>query len=639
MNIVPRLRFPVGLQARGPSVRLRFQPGLKGNKGDQGDQGLSGTITDATASALDAGEPPTVTLGGTPQNRTMQFGIPQGEKGDQGIPGVTDLVTPSDPGLMSPSLLSSLNGKADGTVEIVGDGLATGGGSLAADRTITVPAADQPEAEAGSVNDKAMTPLRTVQAIDAKVVFSGTMANAVTKPWVQKERENWSTADVGVSVSNSSAINASRLQTLLGELGPGGTLDVLPGNFPLEPIALTGLNSLKLVGKGTVFSSQFILDGDGVLIDLIGSTNIQFRNIGLHTSPELSVSEGLRADGASNFHLYESIIYGFKGPGIRLNGSPTVMGSGTIIRDAILLSNGLDGNAGQLQGYHHNDFSITGTQFGAFLPITNELTQRPGRGVLLDNCNNGYLGDNLVWQGKEGGLFQNCKYNRVIANRFEESRQAGLRYYSCSDFISIGNWINDNSTSVVGGYDAWEINAVIDSTFEGNVVFNWAHPTRQHRYSYAVTGGSTGNIFTGNKTKHANGAHLYLSADSSGNEFDGSASFSASSAVGPGSTVYVGPAGESSNITSLMVCGGRRCVSGLDLKLSNAPGSGETITATLIVDGVATGLACAVSGGNFSARGIGAVEVPAGAGINVRLVSSAGAASTMPRILVEAMKI
>lgn len=46
-------------------------------------------------------------------------------------------------------------------------GLATGGGDLSAGRTITVAIASQAEAEAGSANDKAMTPLRVKQAIDA----------------------------------------------------------------------------------------------------------------------------------------------------------------------------------------------------------------------------------------------------------------------------------------------------------------------------------------------------------------------------------------------------------------------------------------------------------------------------------------
>ena len=46
-------------------------------------------------------------------------------------------------------------------------GLATGGGALTADRTITVPKSSQAQAEAGTDDATAMTPLRTAQAIAA----------------------------------------------------------------------------------------------------------------------------------------------------------------------------------------------------------------------------------------------------------------------------------------------------------------------------------------------------------------------------------------------------------------------------------------------------------------------------------------
>lgn len=49
---------------------------------------------------------------------------------------------------------------------VTGAGLATGGGALTTDRTITVPAATQAQAEAGTDNATAMTPLRTSQAIN-----------------------------------------------------------------------------------------------------------------------------------------------------------------------------------------------------------------------------------------------------------------------------------------------------------------------------------------------------------------------------------------------------------------------------------------------------------------------------------------
>jgi len=56
-------------------------------EGEVGPVGPSGTITDATAIALSPGDSPSVTLGGTPSARTMEFGIPTGAQGVQGPPG------------------------------------------------------------------------------------------------------------------------------------------------------------------------------------------------------------------------------------------------------------------------------------------------------------------------------------------------------------------------------------------------------------------------------------------------------------------------------------------------------------------------------------------------------------------------
>ncbi len=53
--------------------------------------------------------------------------------------------------------------------EITVTGLATGGGALDTDPAISVPRASQAQAEARTDNDTVMTPLRTDQAIDAKV--------------------------------------------------------------------------------------------------------------------------------------------------------------------------------------------------------------------------------------------------------------------------------------------------------------------------------------------------------------------------------------------------------------------------------------------------------------------------------------
>jgi hypothetical protein len=67
------------------------------------------------------------------------------------------------------TIANALAGKVPATRTITASGLATGGGSLSDDRTISVPAASQVEAEAGIDNTKAMTPLRVAQAMAALV--------------------------------------------------------------------------------------------------------------------------------------------------------------------------------------------------------------------------------------------------------------------------------------------------------------------------------------------------------------------------------------------------------------------------------------------------------------------------------------
>jgi hypothetical protein len=73
-----------------------------------------------------------------------------------------------------------LDAKVATTRSVSAGGLASGGGDLSADRTITVTAATQAEAEAGSNSTTAMTPQRTRQAIDNRVPQA-----LVAKAWVK----------------------------------------------------------------------------------------------------------------------------------------------------------------------------------------------------------------------------------------------------------------------------------------------------------------------------------------------------------------------------------------------------------------------------------------------------------------------
>ena len=63
--------------------------GEQGIKGDKGDTGLTPIIT-ATATTLPAGSSATVTKRGTDEKPTFNFGIPKGDKGEQGLAGTTN---------------------------------------------------------------------------------------------------------------------------------------------------------------------------------------------------------------------------------------------------------------------------------------------------------------------------------------------------------------------------------------------------------------------------------------------------------------------------------------------------------------------------------------------------------------------
>jgi hypothetical protein len=82
----------------------------------------------------------------------------------------------------TPSAVKAANDNANtralATRTITAGGLATGGGDMSANRTITVPIATQAQAEAGTDNATAMTPLRAAQAIAAAIAAGTAQAGS-----------------------------------------------------------------------------------------------------------------------------------------------------------------------------------------------------------------------------------------------------------------------------------------------------------------------------------------------------------------------------------------------------------------------------------------------------------------------------
>ncbi|MDO5606697.1 MAG: phage tail protein [Paracoccus sp. (in: a-proteobacteria)] len=91
-----------------------------------------------------------------------------------GIVRLSSAVTSTSETLAAtPRAVKTVNDKAEAAAlkatQVTGTGLASGGGTLAANREINVPAATKAEAEAGTDNARAMTPLRVAQAIATRL--------------------------------------------------------------------------------------------------------------------------------------------------------------------------------------------------------------------------------------------------------------------------------------------------------------------------------------------------------------------------------------------------------------------------------------------------------------------------------------
>ena len=81
--------------------------GEKGDKGDKGDTGSTPDISIGTVETLAPGSQATASMTGTPEQPVLNLGIPEGQKGDQGVPGEVSLAQ-----LMTraPAIIGNANG-------------------------------------------------------------------------------------------------------------------------------------------------------------------------------------------------------------------------------------------------------------------------------------------------------------------------------------------------------------------------------------------------------------------------------------------------------------------------------------------------------------------------------------------------
>lgn len=161
---------------------------------------------------------------------------------------------------VSTATQTALDAKAPAARTISAAGLATGGGDLSANRTITVPIASQAEAEAGTANDKAMTPLRTAQAIAALAGAGGTMLQGLT---LRVDSINGVDATAARGDATKPYLT---LAAALAAASAGDLIDVGPGTYTVtDSILKHGVN--WHFAAGAVVQRTNNTNGDGILDD------------------------------------------------------------------------------------------------------------------------------------------------------------------------------------------------------------------------------------------------------------------------------------------------------------------------------------------------------------------------------------
>jgi hypothetical protein len=401
------------------------------------------------------------------------------------------------------------------------------------------------------------------------------------------------------------------------------------GIYLITGITLNGVINIEFYGV-PLNGSAIKLTSNGNAFSLISNSNATFRSIGIYGDPSLTSSIGISVSNGSNVYIYNCLIYYFYNAGVSVGST-----SGSIVSENLFLSNARDGSSGQLQGNVMNDYIISNNQFG----ILAGVTPIPQYGIKFTNCDNGLFEGNMVWSNIIGGLLSSCLYVRFIGNRFELSKQDGCQLTSCSELVFVGNFINANSQQSPNTYNGLTLTSTSYSSFSGNSFYNWSYPTVSQKNSIELISSSQSNTFSAIKSAQTGTDHIKIDSSCIGNTFDGTLSFTASSQVTGGQTIFLTNSGLSSYNSSGYVNQSRIAIVRMYIAVDTFPSTGNSITATLFINGVATSVATTISNNNYTASTVTPLYVSAESLISVRLVYSASAASSVPRIFLQAATI
>lgn len=258
----------------------------------------------------------------------------------------------------------------------------------------------------------------TLTASDIAVSTGGTVADRLSNLPINIKDAPYSAAGDGTTNDTSAFTEA---------LTSGSDVYVPAGTFLIDPVALSGLDSLRIRGAGRDVT-KIKLISTGTALTFSDCQWLQMSDFTLEatgTPQTLASSIGIQLDtGSSNALIQNFILRGFSLDGIRQVGTALSPLSGNTLRDGYVLGCGRN----QIYGYYNSDFTIDNVQTGKLDGITHAAF-----GMLLENCGEGGIINTKTWENTRGYKALNCTGLRHDAIRVEQSDLENVWIEGCTD--------------------------------------------------------------------------------------------------------------------------------------------------------------------------------------------------------------
>lgn len=433
----------------------------------------------------------------------------------------------------------------------------------------------------------------------------------------------------GVALSTTALTNA---------VGSGDVRITLPaGTFLINPIIFTGKNNVWIDGAG-IEATKIALSGAGTALTFSNCQWLRMTNLSVRvngTPQAVSGTVGVRLDtGSANAEFERVSFVGFHQDGLQLVGTSGTPLSGNKVENCYFLGNGNR----QLYSFNNNDFHISDNQFGRLAGIT-----KAAFGAYLEESSAGNYEANYHWDNGVACAFSSSNYNTVASNRFEESDTNGFIYNGGSQVVFTDNKVHTNSQLSTGAHDGAYFASVDGLIVTDNLAFSFTATT--HRWAVNVDTGCTNVTVENNKLKNyaaGFGPVRVVGSIAIPPNVDQTFSFNSGGTVAAASTVFIGASEAQATETNASTLTTRKgTVARMYVGTAVAPGSGQTFTYTLRVNGVDTAMVVTVAdtataGAAWTATP--AVLVGPDDAVTVKLVTSAGAAATAHRVAVSVVE-